>query len=239
MLSQLPSELLRHPLIWRGSDLAQVPTPSLQTGFSELDAELPGSGWPVGAITEVLPKHEGIGELRLFGPALAGLSAKGKTLIWVAPPYRPYAPALEAAGINLSQLLIVRTHSSKDTLWVLEQALRSNACGAVLGWLPHSTFRELKRLQFAAEGSETLAIIFRSKDTVEPTPSALKIWLETAQGGLAIHILKRRGSALTRPILLSAFATGLLKTHTDHEDVVARTQFSETFARSLSLSTNA
>lgn len=132
----LPQSLLRHPGLWRGSDLARTRFAGVPSGSAALDAQLPGGGWPVSAVTEILPAHEGIGELRILGPALAALSAQGRHLVWVAPPYLPYAPALAAAGIDMARLLIVRTGSERDTLWAVEQALASNACGAVLAWLP-------------------------------------------------------------------------------------------------------
>jgi protein ImuA len=53
--------LLHHPAIWRGDRLSRVDSPSVPTGFSALDAELPGGGWPTAALTEILPQHEGIG----------------------------------------------------------------------------------------------------------------------------------------------------------------------------------
>src|SRR3989475_9749650 len=90
--------LLDRPDIWRGDSLSRAGTPTISCGFPGLDAELPGRGWPAGALTEILPAHEGIGELRLLGPALAGLSKRGLRLVWVAPPHPPYAPALAAAG---------------------------------------------------------------------------------------------------------------------------------------------
>src|SRR2546430_13734680 len=90
--------LLDRPDIWRGDSLSRTGAPTLPCGFPGLDAELPGGGWPAGALTEILLAHEGIGELRLLGPALAGLSRRGLRLVWVAPPHLPYAPALAAAG---------------------------------------------------------------------------------------------------------------------------------------------
>src|SRR6266581_3067514 len=68
--------LLDRPDIWRGQVLSRAGAPTLPCGFPGLDAELPGGGWPAGALTEILPAHEGIGELRLLGPALAGLSRR-------------------------------------------------------------------------------------------------------------------------------------------------------------------
>ncbi|HEV2007909.1 MAG TPA: translesion DNA synthesis-associated protein ImuA, partial [Burkholderiales bacterium] len=150
--------LLSHPAIWRGNQLGSVSTPSVPTGFAALDAELPGGGWPTAALTEILPQHEGIGELRILGHALAHLSARGRWLAWVAPPYLPYAPALQAAGIDLAKLLFIKTRSPRETLWAIEQTLRSHTCGAVLAWPDQATYPELRRLQLAAEGNPGLAV---------------------------------------------------------------------------------
>jgi hypothetical protein len=57
--------VLQHPGIWRGDRLAQAGADVLPTGFAELDEQLPGGGWPRGALTEILIEREGIGELRL------------------------------------------------------------------------------------------------------------------------------------------------------------------------------
>ena len=197
--------VLDRPDVWRG-DALSLGVPGISSGFAALDAELPGGGWPVGALTEILPAHEGIGELRLLGPSLASLAQRGAQLAWISPPYPPYPPALAAAGIELGKLLIVRTAAPKDTLWAIEQALRSNACGAVLGWLPKTTqYADLRRLQLAAEGGRAAAFLFRSGDAVgNSSPAALRIALSTAGGGLAIRLLKRRGAPLASPILLPA-----------------------------------
>ena len=108
-MSSLLHAILQRPDIRRGAELGRVAVPSVPSDFPALDAELPGGGWPASALTEILPQHEGIGELRLLGPALARLTRAGRCLAWIAPPHLPYAPALAAAGIDLARLLIVRT----------------------------------------------------------------------------------------------------------------------------------
>ncbi len=199
----LAAELERHPGIWRGSELARTGCPGIATGFAALDAELPGGGWPCGALTEILPQHEGIGELRILGPALARLAAQGKFIAWIAPPYLPYAPALAAAGIALERVLIVKTTRDGDSLWAAEQALRSAACGGVLVWPREIRYTQLRRLQLAAEDSRCLAVLFRPTEAArEPSPAVLRIALATSAGGLALSIFKRRGAPLSRPILL-------------------------------------
>jgi hypothetical protein len=196
--------ILEHPAIWRGDRLSGVATPSLPTGFRALDAELPGGGWPAASVTEILPRHEGIGELRLLNPALSALSAGKRALVWVAPPYLPYAPALAAAGVDLSRFILVRTRSQKQSLWAIEQALRSKTCGAVLAWPDRVTWPELRRLQLAAEGSRALAVLFRpARAAADASPATLRLALDTHAGGLAVRILKRRGAALDKPLLLN------------------------------------
>ena len=194
---------LAHSAIWRGNQLSRVTSSSIPTGFAELDAELPGGGWPTAALTEILPRHTGIGELRILGTALAALSAQKRTLVWIAPPHMPYAPALAAIGIDLERVVIVTTRSPRETLWATEQALRSKACGAVLAWPGAIKYPELRRLQLAAEDNPVLAVLFRAQQAAAETSCAvLRIDLQTYHGQLAVRILKRRGAALNAPILL-------------------------------------
>jgi cell division inhibitor SulA/protein ImuA len=90
-------------------------------------------------------------------------------------------------------------------LWAAEQALRSNACGAVLAWLRFEKYADLRRLQIAAEGGRALAFLFRSGNAAgESSPAALRLALSTAGGSLALRLLKRRGAPLASPILLPA-----------------------------------
>jgi hypothetical protein len=218
-MSALPARLeslCSHPAIWRGSDLASTRFASVASGFEALDAQLPGGGWPVGLLTELMPAHEGIGELRIVGAALAALSARGSRLAWIAPPHKPYAPALAAAGIDASRLVIVNTRCEKDTLWAAEQALASNACGAVLAWLggrsSATRFQELRRLQLAAENGQALAFLFRPPASEhESSPAALRLALETADGGLAVRIVKRRGAPFSGRLVLPSMAVAQRK----------------------------
>lgn len=206
----LPSALgtlLARPDIRRGGAVGAVERPGVPSGHAALDAVLPGGGWPAGALTELLPCHAGIGELRLLGAALASIAAQGAGLAWIAPPFLPHAPALAAAGIDLARVLVVKTRSPRETLWAAEQALASRACGAVLVWPATVKYTELRRLQLAAEGGRACAFLFRPPEAAaEPSPAVLRLGLDTCAGGLAVRILKRRGPALAAPVVLDAFA---------------------------------
>jgi len=195
-------QVLNHPRVWRGNSLAGG-MPAIATGFDELDAALPGGGWPSGALTELLAGPRGIGELGLIMPALARLTCAGKRVVWLAPPYLPYAPALAAAGIDLPHLALVRAAGRRDALWAAEQALRAGSCHALLAWLPAPGYQHLRRLAVAAEASRAFVALFRPPQAAaESSPACLRLALEPAEGGLRVKILKRRGAPVAAPIFL-------------------------------------
>lgn len=182
-------ELLRDPRLWTGRDLAAAP--ASPSGYAPLDALLPGGGWPLGALTELLSERPGIGELSLLMPALARLSAESRRIALVHPPYRACAPAWVQQGIRLEHLLLLDPISGMDALWAAEQILRSEAFGALLLWPRSIHEKELRRLQLAAEASQALAFLFRPLAAASRfSPAALRLKLSA---GLHIEVLKSRG----------------------------------------------
>lgn len=186
-------DLIAHSQIWLGSG-ARVVRNALPTGFDALDDYL-GGGWPQGAITEVFLERYGIGELSLLMPALARLSQGERWIVWVDPPFIPYAPALTRCGINLNRVLLV--HSStpqQESLWAVEQALRSRSSIATLAWLKLADDRALRRLQLAAEEQACWAVLFRPLvDLRHRSPAALRVKLSKNNRNIRLEIVKCRG----------------------------------------------
>src|SRR5882762_6617217 len=200
-MGALETILQRHP-VWRGESLAKN-VAALPTGFPCLDAELPGGGWPRQGLTELLTDEAGIGELELVLPALAALTSAGNRSVWIGPPHVPYAPALAAAGLDLTHLLIVTPASRRDALWAAEQALRSGGCHALAAWLRKPRYAELQRLAVAAEASHAVAFLYRPlAAAAESSPACLRLALEPAGLELVVHIVKRRGAPLAAPLYL-------------------------------------
>jgi hypothetical protein len=199
--------LLQRQDLWRGTP-SLPPEPAVPTGFPTLDRELPGGGWPAGALSEVLSGREGIGELQLVLPALARLTRAGQRVAWLAPPHLPYAPALAAAGVVLDLLTVVRAPGRRDALWAAEQALRSHAFHALLAWPQRPGYPELRRLAVAAEGGPAFVLLFRPQAAAgASSPARLRLALEpAAEGSLAVHILKRRGAPARAPVRIAAFS---------------------------------
>ena len=202
------AQVLQRTDIRRGDAFAVARAPTLASGFPRLDAELPGGGWPRGALTELLADHEGIGELGLLLPVLAALTAAGQTVVLVAPPHAAHAPAWAAAGIRLDRLCLVFPRRPRDALWAGVEALRCGGVAATLLWLD-PLFRDqlpansLRRLQMAVGEGGGTAFCFRPAAlAAQASPASLRLQLATAGRQLRVHLLKRRGPPARHEILL-------------------------------------
>ncbi|HEY5622578.1 MAG TPA: translesion DNA synthesis-associated protein ImuA [Gammaproteobacteria bacterium] len=193
-------KLVNHPHIWQGAanhSLDRVHP----TGFEALDDHLPGGGWPAATLTEIVLEDYGIGELSLLMPALARLNRSDPEggasgwILWVAPPFIPYAPALSKHGVDLTRLLFVHTAPNHhDSLWAVEQALRAGSCAAVLAWVQSADETALRRLQLAAEEGNCWAVLFRPEEALhQRSPAALRLRLLREDDVTRVEILKCRG----------------------------------------------
>lgn len=185
-------QLLQHPALWRGRSVA--PLPVMPTGFAALDQALPGGGWPQRGLTEVLTARQGLGELRLWLPALARLSTAGaaRWCAFIAPPFQLFAPALAAAGVRLDRLLIVHP---PQPLWATEQALRSGACDLVLSWVVQADLPQLRRLTLATEQGLSAGVLFRpARAERDASPAMLRLGVQARPGGLRLRLFKSRGA---------------------------------------------
>jgi cell division inhibitor SulA/protein ImuA len=188
-----------HTRVWRGKG-ASVARAVVPTGFGELDSELPGGGWPLGAIIEIFVDGYGIGELALLMPALAAMTkadaAKpAKWVAWIAPPFVPYAPALQQHGIDIDRLLMIHpTSGNKGRLWAIEQVVRSGSSAGVLAWVPAADDVVLRRLQLAAEDQQCWVLLFRpASASQQRSPAALRIRLSRTSIATRVQIVKCRG----------------------------------------------
>ncbi|MGA9575785.1 MAG: translesion DNA synthesis-associated protein ImuA [Lysobacterales bacterium] len=185
--------LTSHPLLWRGKQAAHD-IPTLSTGHTVLDEVLPGSGWPQGAVTELVNETAGCGELSLLLPLLARLSQAGHWLSMIDPPWIPYPPALHGHGLALEKLLLIRTKNRGESLWACEQIVRGIAGGAMLAWPDTLSFGETRRLQLAAERTQKTVFLFRGGQAANASsPAALRLQLSADDDDLLIRVLKCRG----------------------------------------------
>ena len=186
--------LLAARTIWQAGRSTAPAADVEPTGHPALDALLPQGGWPRRALSELLLPADGVGELALLLPTLARLTRAGGIVVLIAPPYLPYAPAWQAAGIDLALLQVVDA-GPRDASWAFEQCLRSGACSAVLGWPRQADAQALRRLQVAADSGAYLGFALRDRrHAVNASPAALRLErTRDAQGASAWQVRKCRG----------------------------------------------
>ena len=199
-----------HSEVWQADALASAPGRVLATGDAALDSQLPGGGWPLGALSEILQPPGVHNEWRLLLPALARCGTGAVVL--VGAPHMPFGPSLGAQGLLPQRLLWVAPQeggkSSAQRLWATEQALRCADVDAVLAWLVQVRPEQLRRLQMAAAEYDKLLFVLRPEQAQnESSPAVLRLWAAPSQDGsdrLEVRALKRRGPPLDQPLHLSA-----------------------------------
>ena len=191
-----------HPSLWKASQLARGHAQCVDTGHPALSMQLPGGGWPVGTLIDLLVQQAGIGELRLLAPALYKVAARRIALL--QPPHPPQALALAGAGLPLSSLLWLRAERTADQMWAAEQVLRSGTCGALLFWQSAPIRGEhLRRLHLAAQAGDTLFFMMRTQYAMnDAAPAPLRLSLSPAPGGIKIGFVKRRGPQVEEPLVV-------------------------------------
>ena len=175
------------------------------TGHAPLEPHLPGQGWPLGSLIELLQDEPTRHVWQLVLPALAQITRKQSgPVVLVDPPCEPFLPALQAQGLPASRLLRISTRKPQARLWAAEQALRCADVAAVLAWLPQVKNMELHRLHLAASGQQRLLFVMRPmRAQGESSPARLRLAVEAGEG-LQVRILKRRGPPLEQPVVLPA-----------------------------------
>ncbi len=211
VVSPLPSAV---PGVWHADSLGAGTLQVQPTGHAILDAQLPGGGWPVGAMTEVLQAQPGLHEWQLVLPALAQATAQRMgAVVVVAAPHEPFGPALQAQGLRAERLCRVQASQAQSALWATEQALRCRGVMAVLAWLPQAPPSALRRLQLAAAQQQQLLWVFRgAHGAAQASPAMLRVQLQglplpghpAGAPQMQVHILKRKGPPLEQGLCLPA-----------------------------------
>lgn len=197
--------------LWRGDRLGRRLERVLPTGHPALDRELPGGGWPVRALTEVLlPPGAGC-EWRLLMPALRRLGEEAETPgeRRAARPCRPAVVMVEAPGesrrpcvaglrrwdLDADRFIRIVPHSLQEALWACEQALQCPEVGALLAWLPQVRAAALRRLQAQAQRGRAGVFVFRPDAAArDSSPAPLRVRVAPrSPTSLGVRLLKRRG----------------------------------------------
>lgn len=217
--SVLP-EHLRQLGVHRASQQAELP--ALSTGWPSLDRLLPGGGYPVGAVTELLCASPGLGEFSLLLQALTPrLAARPQAqLALVSPRANVNAPALIQAGVDSARLPLIYARNDDERVWCIEQMAATRAFVGFVVWSDNLDTRALRRLQLAAEKACCPLFVYRDIYCAgQRSPAALRLTITARANRQHIEVLKCRGPAGARTPGLQMTRNGVWR-WSDHQSGV-------------------
>lgn len=197
--------------LWRGNQLGGPVAEVLASGFEQLDAVLPGGGWPCGGLTELLVPQYSVTEMRLLAPLLARVTQAGRTVALIGPPLAPHAPGLRHDRIDERHLIWVDVDTPRDRLWSAEQLVKSGRCGAIVAWLPLVRAEQVRRLQVLASSCSGPVFLCRPETAARDSSAAplrLLARYET-DWQIAVDVLKRKGPPLAEQLHLLSMPGGV------------------------------
>ena len=154
---------------------------ALSFGHFALDSHLPQGGLAFGALHEVAPEADGdmpvafgflaalLGRIPRGGPMLFVLSARGP-----AQYGRPHGHGLNCLGLDPARVILIETADEKQTLWAIEEALRSAAPAAVAGAIENLDLKTSQRLHLIAGDSGLPLLLLRPARTREASAAATR-----------------------------------------------------------------
>jgi len=159
-------------------------------GLPALDSCLPDGGLACGALHEIVPApHATSAALGFIAALLAQLESRspGGKFFFVLPAFgfrdhgRLYGHGLRALGLEPERLILVETAHRKDTLWAIEEALRSGAPTAVAGIIDQLDLKLSQRLHLAAVDCGLPLFLLRPAHNLESSAAATRWRVGTAE----------------------------------------------------------
>ena len=118
-----------------------------------------------------------------WGREQRAASPRAHPLFFIAPTYglRPYRPhgrlyghGLNTLGLDPARLILVETAHRKETLWAMEEAVRSAAPAAVVGIIDTLDLKLSQRLHLAATDAGLPVFLLRPAQTLESSAAATR-----------------------------------------------------------------
>jgi hypothetical protein len=185
---------------------------TISSGITPLDALLPEKGFRAGVLIEWLAHHGVADQLALLAarPALGNQGGDQRFLVVIDPEKTFFPPAAISLGIDLDRLVLIHPKEHTETLWALEQTLRSAGVAVALCRLQQLSTRVFRRLQLAAERGGGIGFLLRPLSARrEPSWSDVRLRVEAGENSSSskrqwrVEVLHcRRGNSGERSVIL-------------------------------------
>lgn len=146
--------------------------------FLPFSSAFPDQVFPTGTIHEFLSDEPADAAATTgFITALSGKFMKeGSICLWVGNGMTVFPAGLKHFGLEPDRIVFIQSTKPKDTLWIIEEALKCEALTAVIGEIRTLSFSDSRRLQLAVERSGVTGFIHRYQPYAENAVACTSRW---------------------------------------------------------------
>jgi protein ImuA len=145
--------------------------PALPFGVGAIDGVLAAEGLRLDALHEIAGASPSMSDDAAATLFLAGIAARAwGPVLWVVRRRDLFAPGLAQAGLSAERVIYAEAQDDADLLGIMEEGLRHKGLGAVIGETRRAGLAATRRLQLAAEGGRTIALLMKRHGKAEDDP---------------------------------------------------------------------
>jgi len=168
------------------------------TGWSAVDAALPGGGLMQGAIHEIHGPDPADGAAMGFAVHLMSrfqAFMPNRHTLWSSCRPDLFAPGIQAAGLDPARLLVAHCKDFVDLLFVLEESCKYNLISSVSADIGEIDFSVSRRLHLAAAEAGITLLLLRPTRFMEAPSAAVTRWHAASQsdGNWSLTLFRCRG----------------------------------------------
>ncbi|PXA92993.1 protein ImuA [Nostoc sp. 3335mG] len=151
--------------------------PVLPMNIDAIDSRLANGGFRLDALHEIAAGTSDLADDCAATLFMAGIAARAwGPVLWVVRRHDLFAPGLSQSGLSANRLIYAEASDDDEMLAIMEEGLRHRGLGAVIGEAKRADMTATRRLQLAAEGGRTIALLMKRhiRETSDPLrlPSA-------------------------------------------------------------------
>ena len=150
---------------------------ALPFGIGAIDGRLASTGLRMDALHEIAAATPDPGDDAAATLFLAAIAARAwGPVLWVVRRRDLFAPGLYQAGLAPERVIYAEARDDAELLALMEEGVRHRGLGAVIGEAKRAAMAATRRLQLAAEGGRTIALLMKrhAREGADPlaVPSA-------------------------------------------------------------------
>ncbi len=136
--------------------------PVLPFGIAPIDERLAPGGLRLDSLHEISAASPAPSDDAAATLFMAGIAARAwGPVLWVVRRRDLFAPGLYQAGLAPGRLIYAEAADDAELLALMEEGLRHRGLGAVVGEVKRAAMPNTRRLQLAAEGGKTIALLMK------------------------------------------------------------------------------